>query len=130
MSQMYSLGSGNRWEPTAPDAAAAADADQADRADDHTQVGTPSATRSRLQPAALVTGAAAVVLLAGALGGFAVGRASADDDAPTGTSTSSGTDGSPSGDGRPFPGSVPGGDGPDGTDVSWYVVDVPTTRSA
>ena len=97
MSQMYSLGSGSRWEPTATDAAASAEA---------TEVGTAPPTRSRLQPAALVTGAAAVVLLAGALGGFAVGRASTDDEAPAGTSTSS------------------------GTDVSWYVVDATTTRSA
>jgi len=73
MSDEHSEASGNRWEPTIQPM-------QPDRAT------APTGRRTWFTRArAAVAGSAAVLLLAGGLGGFAIGRATADSDGAGGS---------------------------------------------
>jgi hypothetical protein len=116
--------SGNRWEPTdqtgQPDRA-----HEPDHPDQPTAVSRRRSWLTRTRTA--VAGGAAAVLLAGGLGGFAIGRATADPDGSSGVDrqgvpTGFDRDGDGRGPGGPT-GQVPGGqdgqqdDGANGTDT-------------
>ena len=120
MTQTPPENSGNRWEPT-PDQTADAGTQPeqlpAYAADPSTHpyvdaapAPTPSRRPTRTQ--AWLAGGAAAVLLAGGLGGFAVGQATAGDDDATRVDQQGGPAGvDRDGDGRGFqggPGTVPG----------------------
>ena len=118
--------SGNRWEPTNPDAPSETSAVQPTAAEAPAAV-PPRRPTWLTRARAGVAGGAAAVLLAGGLGGFAIGRATAgpgDGDVsrqqgvPTGFDRDG--DGFREGDGHGFPGGPRGpqlGQLPDGSQV-------------